>query len=533
MSVILLVIAALIVACILCNKLSSRIGVPMLLAFILLGMLCGSDGLFRISFENFEFAEQSCSIALIFIIFYGGFGTKWQEAKRVSAQSVLLSSAGVILTSLLTGLFCHYALGFDWLEGMLIGSVLGSTDAASVFSILRSKKLNLKFGTASMLELESGSNDPWAYTLTVILLSVMNGKNSGGAIAYTIFAQIAYGVAAGVVIAVAASWVFRHFQFGTDGFDMIFAVAVAVLSYALPAVFGGNGYLSAYIVGIVLGNQKIPNKKALVHFFDGVTGLMQMLIFFLLGLLAFPSQMPGIMLPALLIALFLTFIARPAVVALLLTPFRARLQQQVVVAWAGLRGATSIVFAIMVTVNEAYTKNDVFHIVFCVVLFSIALQGTLLPWISRRVHMIDDRENVLKTFSDYSEETEIRLIRLAITEDHLWNGKKVRDTALPLNIRIVMLLRGKERILPKGNTELKQGDVLVLSAEGYYGEDAFTLEEMEIGIRHPWCGKSLSELTMPHESMVVMIRRGSRAMIPNGRMKIQANDVLVMAADKD
>ena len=314
---------------------------------------------------------------------------------------------------------------------------------------------------------------------------------------------------------------------------MIFAVAVAVLAYAAPAVFGGNGYLSAYIVGIVLGNQKIPNKKALVHFFDGVTGLMQMLIFFLLGLLAFPSQMPGIMLPALLIALFLTFVARPAVVALLLTPFRARLQQQAVVAWAGLRGATSIVFAIMVTVSEAYTKNDVFHIVFCVVLLSIALQGTLLPWISRRVRMIDDRENVLKTFSDYSEETEIRLIRLTITEDHLWNGKKVRDTALPLNIRIVMLLRDKEKILPKGNTELKQGDVLVLSAEGYYGEDAFTLEEMEIGIRHPWCGKTLSELTMPHDFMVVMIRRGSRALIPNGRMKIKANDVLVMAADKD
>lgn len=336
----------------------------MLFAFILLGMLFGSDGIFKIEFENFEFAEQICSVALVFIIFYGGFGTKWATAKKVAAKSLVLSSAGTLLTALLTGLFCHYALKFSMAEGMLVGAVLSSTDAASVFNILRSKKLNLKYGTASVLELESGSNDPWAYMLTVITLSVMSGGVSGWRTVYMLFAQIVYGIGIGVLIALGAVWVLKHIEFEADGFDTIFIVAMAVFSYALPTLVGGNGYLSCYLVGIVLGNSKIKNKKVQVHFFDGLTGLMQILLFFLLGLLSFPSQIPNIIIPALLIALALTFVVRPIVVSLLMAPFKAKLNQIAVVSWAGLRGATSIVFAILATVSDAYTSHDVFHIAF-------------------------------------------------------------------------------------------------------------------------------------------------------------------------
>ena len=169
----LLLIAIVIVGCILCNRISDKIGVPMLLAFIVLGMVFGSDGLLKIQFDNFSFAEQICSIALIFIMFYGGFGTKWSEAKPVAVKAVLLSTLGVLFTAGLVGVFCHYVLHFSWLEGLLLGALLGSTDAASVFSILRSRQLNLKYGTASLLEVESGSNDPCAYMLTVMLLSMM------------------------------------------------------------------------------------------------------------------------------------------------------------------------------------------------------------------------------------------------------------------------------------------------------------------------------------------------------------------------
>lgn len=313
--------------CVLFDKISARLGIPMLLAFILLGMIFGSDGLFKIEFEDFKFAEQFCSIALIFIIFYGGFGTNWREGRRVAPQSALLSSVGVLLTALLAGLFCHFALGFAWLESMLIGAVLGSTDAASVFSVLRSKKLGLKYATASMLELESGSNDPWAYMLTVILLSVMQGGGSAGEVVYMIFAQVVFGLLGGVLFSLLGLFACKRLKTGSEGFEAIFITALALLAYAVPAYFGGNGYLSAYILGIVLGNSSINNKKSLVNYFDGMTGIAQMSIFFLLGLLSFPSQMPGIILPAVLLFLFLTFIARPLVVSAILLPFRHQTQR--------------------------------------------------------------------------------------------------------------------------------------------------------------------------------------------------------------
>lgn len=262
------------IACVLCNKLTNRVGIPMLLAFLGVGMLCGTDGLLGISFENDAICEQVSTVALIFIIFYGGFGTKWSEAKPVAGRSVLLSTVGVFLTAGLVGGFCHFVLHMQWLEALLTGSVLSSTDAASVFSILRSKRLNLKDGTASLLEVESGSNDPVAFLMTTVILTMMTDGMSVGTVLYLIFAQIAYSIFIGVGLAWLTVQFLKRFHFETSGFDMIFLLAVAVLSYALPVLIGGNGYLSAYIAGIILGNARIPNKKKQVPFFDGVTGLM-------------------------------------------------------------------------------------------------------------------------------------------------------------------------------------------------------------------------------------------------------------------
>ena len=291
MPVYILAIAAILLICISLSKISSKIGVPTLLVFIFLGMLFGSDGIFKIQFDNFAFAEQICSISLIFIMFYGGFGTNWKRAKKIAAKSILLSTLGVIFTAAITGLFCFYILKFDFLESMLIGAVISSTDAASVFSILRSKRLNLKYNTASLLEVESGSNDPCAYMLTIIILALMSGKTSGIEILYMIFAQIVFGIAVGVAVAFLCSFMLNKIQIGNNGYESILVFGMALISYAGSSVIGGNGYLSAYITGIILGNSQIPNKKSLVHFFDGLTGLMQILIFFLLGLVSFPSQM--------------------------------------------------------------------------------------------------------------------------------------------------------------------------------------------------------------------------------------------------
>lgn len=532
MLTLLALVSIVIVACVLCNKLSNKIGVPVLLAFILLGVAFGSDGIFKIQFENFTLVEQVCTIALIFIMFYGGFGTNWKEAKAVAPQALLLSSAGVVVTAGLVGVFCRYVLRFDWLESLLIGAVLSSTDAASVFSVLRSRQLNLKYKTASLLEVESGSNDPWAYMLTVLILSVMRGESSTPiSILITVVWQVLAGAVGGILIAWIGIWAIRHIDFETSGFDTIFVFAIALIAYTFPSLVGGNGYLSTYIVGIVLGNTALPNKRRMVHFFDGATGLMQMMIFFMMGLLAFPSQMPSILLPALAIFLFLTVIARPLAVCPMLAAFRAKISQQLVVSWAGLRGASSIVFAIMVTVDDAYTKNDVFHIVFCVVLLSIGVQGSLLPLVSKKLNMIDNSQDVMKTFNDYTEESSMQFVVLTLEEGHAWVEQQIQDLVLPPQMRIAYIRRGETRVVPRGNTILEKGDHLIMSAMEYRGSRPIAMREVYIDKKHKWVNCQLNELKLLH-SRVVLIKRKGDAFAPTGESRILEGDLLVLIKDE-
>lgn len=528
MLTILLIVAVVIIICILCNKLSNKLGIPMLLAFILIGMIFGSDGIFKIPFDNYGFAEQICSVALIFIMFYGGFGTKWNQARPIAVRAVLLSSAGVILTALFTGVFCYYILRITFLESMLIGAVISSTDAASVFSILRSKRLNLKDNTASLLEVESGSNDPCSYMLTVILLSVMEGTASGGAVVAMIFSQILIAVIFGTAVALITSRILKSVQFATDGFDTIFVVAIAILSYTVPSLLGGNGYLSVYIVGIILGNQAIKNKQPLVHFFDGITGLMQMLIFFLLGLLSFPSQMPEVFFTSMIIAVFLTFVARPVSVFLLLTPFGCKVKQQLLVSLAGLRGAASIVFAIMATISSAVIHIDIFHIVFGIVLFSILLQGSLIPFAAKKLDMIDEDSDVLKTFNDYTDEVPVQFIQFTLKGKHPWAGKKLKEILLPPDTLVVLLQREKRKITPNGDTVLLEGDTVVLSAKALGSVEGIRLTEVTLGKKHEWIGKSISEIEMEPMKLIIMIQRNGKIVIPKGKTILKYMDKLVI-----
>ncbi|WP_367926342.1 potassium/proton antiporter [uncultured Ruthenibacterium sp.] len=529
MNGLILLAAVVILVCLLLNKVAVKLGMPMLLAFILLGMLFGTDGLFKIPFDNFELAEKICSFALIFIMFYGGFGTNWNAARPVALKSVLLSTLGVLLTALLTGLFCFFVLHFAFWESMLVGAVVSSTDAASVFSILRSKRLNLKDNTASMLELESGSNDPCSYMLTAIILSVMSGQVSGGELIWMIAAQFLLGALGGVLVAWVSGWVLDHVHFPTDGFDTIFVFSMALISYAGASALGGNGYLSAYIAGILLGNRSFQNKKAMIHFFDGLTGLMQMLIFFLLGLLSFPSQLPKVALSGLAISLFLTFVGRPLAVFTVLSPFRCPLNQKLLVSWAGLRGAASIVFAIMATVHPAYMKQDVFHIVFFIVLFSIALQGTLLSPVAQMLNTIDQNSDIMKTFSDYSEELPVQYLGLTVQSPHPWVGKKVREIELLPNLLLVLLVRNNEQVVPTGETVIQNGDEVILSALSSGNEAKGCLIERTVGRESTWCDKPLSEIRPGENKLVVLIRRGSQLILPDGSTVIREGDVLVLS----
>ncbi|MFR6081863.1 MAG: potassium/proton antiporter [Roseburia sp.] len=524
-----LLVAAVILLCLSLNKMSNKLGIPMLLAYILLGMMFGTDGILKIPFDNFTIAEQICTVSLIFIMFYGGFGTNWKQAKPVAGKAVLLSTVGVILTAVTTGAFCHFILRMDFWESMLIGSVISSTDAASVFSILRSKRLNLKNNTASMLEVESGSNDPCSYMLTVIILTIMSGELSGSSLVVMIFSQIIFGILVGVVVALAAAFILKKVNFATDGFDTIFVFSMALVSYAGASMINGNGYLAAYIAGIILGNTPLHHKKSLVHFFDGITGLMQMLIFFLLGLLAYPSQLPKILPIALAIAVFLTFVARPVSVFAILMPFRCPVKQQLLVSWAGLRGAASIVFAIMATVSPAYTKNDLFHIVIFIVLFSISIQGTLLGLVAKKLDMIDENGNVMKTFSDYSDEMPVEFVKISIKAGHPWENRKIKDlTSLP-DLLLVLILRGEERIIPNGNTVVLAGDKIVLSALSPEENLGICLTEIPIGKDSKWIGKPLSRIKLGEEKLVLVLKRNEKVVIPNGNTVIRENDVLVIS----
>lgn len=524
-----LLVAAVILLCLSLNKMSNKLGIPMLLAYILLGMMFGTDGILKIPFDNFTIAEQICTVSLIFIMFYGGFGTNWKQAKPVAGKAVLLSTVGVILTAVTTGAFCHFILKMDFWESMLIGSVISSTDAASVFSILRSRRLNLKNNTASMLEVESGSNDPCSYMLTVIILTIMSGELSGFSLVVMIFSQITFGILVGVVVALAAAFILKKVNFATDGFDTIFVFSMALVSYAGASMINGNGYLAAYIAGIILGNTPLHHKKSLVHFFDGITGLMQMLIFFLLGLLAYPSQLPKILPMALAIAVFLTFVARPVSVFAILMPFRCPVKQQLLVSWAGLRGAASIVFAIMATVSPAYTKNDLFHIVIFIVLFSISIQGTLLGLVAKKLDMIDENGNVMKTFSDYSDEMPVEFVKISIKAGHPWENRRIKDlTSLP-DLLLVLILRGEERIIPNGNTVVLAGDKIVLSALSPEENLGICLTEIPIEKDSKWIGKPLSRIKLGEEKLVLVLKRNEKVVIPNGNTVIRENDVLVIS----
>ncbi len=523
----LLIGAGIILLCLIAYRLSAKLGVPSLLLFILLGMLFGT----QVDFNGYEIPEKICSLGLIIVIFYGGFGTNWRMAWPVAGKAAGMASLGVLITAGLVALFSWLVLGISGLESLLLGAVVSSTDAASVFSILRAKKLNLKDNTASLLELESGSNDPFSYMLTLIFLALILGEGmSGSELGYLIFAQLAYGLIGGILIGLLAAWVLKKVDFGANGLDSIFVLVVALLSFAVPEFWEGNGYLSVYLAGIILGNSRIRNKIALVHFWDGLTGLIQILLFFLLGVLVSMEAFAAVILPAVLIALFLILVARPTAVFSVLAPLGSSWRQCLLVSAAGLRGAASIVFVMLALVGggQAIT-NDLFHIVFMVALLSVAFQGTLLPFIAHKLQMVDDESDVLRTFNDYQDDTDLQLMQIIITPRHPWNNKKICDLNLSPDILIVMIKRGQETLVPKGNTVLKTQDVIVISGESYTDDGQVLLKEVLIEEGHEWENKFVRDLALPSNALIVAIKRNNgETVIPKGDTQILKGDILVL-----
>ena len=528
MALYLLIFSIIIVTCVFLNRFSSKVGIPVLLFFLMLGLLCGSkDNQFAIN--QGWLVEDISTIALIFIMFYGGFGTRWKSAKPVVLEAGLLATVGVALTALFVGFFCHWVMKWNWLESFLMGAVIGSTDAASVFSILRTRKLGLKNNTAPLLEVESGSNDPMSYMLTSIFLSLMSGSISSGKVVWEIFSQIVFGALGGLVIAFAAVFMLKKIRLKNDGFDLLLFIAIALVAYSLPNLIGGNGYLSAYIVGIFLGNTDLPGRKPMVSLFDSITSLMQIIIFFLLGMLAVPTLLVHSMLPALLIFAFLTIVARPLAVCGVLVPFKKySLNQLGLISFCGLRGAASIVFSIMILTSDVILDHDIFSIVFCIVLLSIALHGSLIPSVARKINMIDAGTDVMTTFSDFRDSAKMSFGCIKITKSGTWKDRMVKDLDLTQGCLLVLVLRGDSRIIPEGNTILREGDRVVLCSPSFEDEKMDYLTEHPLSENSKWDGKRVMDYPKSEDKLLVMIQRGEKKIVPNGNTILHSGDVLVL-----
>ena len=526
MEVALIIIAVILFTCVFLNNLSERVGVPVLLMFILFGILVGTSAPEAIN-DYGELIGDICSISLVFVMFYGGFGTRWSSVRAVIGESALLASAGVVVTAASVALFCHYALGWQWAESLLMGSVISSTDAASVFSILRTKSLGLKRNTSPILEVESGSNDPCSYMLTAICLSLFGGEFSAGGILLMLLMQIAFGIIFGLVIAKIAQLILKGRSLNNQGVKMLFIFAVALTSYALPTLFGGNGYLSTYIVGIILGNTEFSERRPLVSFFDGITSLMEILIFFLLGFMSVPERLAEAFIPALIIFFFLTLVARPFAVFSVLLPFRKYpLNQMSLISFVGLRGAASIVFAIMTLNNALNLNNDIFSIVFVIVLLSISLQGSLIPFASRRLKMVELSGGDDSTFSTLQETEEISFGRIRIDAFSPWADCRISQLNIPQELLIVSIFRDGESIVPNGNTLLRRDDELIIGIRGYENSTNAIIKSRIIRPGSRWVGSTIREFAAEKSYLVIMIKRNGESIIPNGNTVICGNDQL-------
>ena len=474
----LLLASILVFAAILITKLGAKIGTPTLLLFLVLGMIAGEDGL-GLEFEDFELAESIGHFAMTIILFAGGLETSLAETKPVMKQGILLSTLGVFLTAAFTGLFIYFvtgsiigALGTSIMGCLLLAAVMSSTDSASVFSVLRGKKMHLRQNLGPMLELESGSNDPMAYVLTILLVQMLSTKQVGdwstlGLVwtgVWTLLLQLAVGFAVGIGVGFASKFLLERVNLPGKQLYSILILSIGFLTNGLASILYGNGLLALYVCAIVIGNRaKVPHRKDVMSFFHGMTWLMQLLMFLMLGLLARPSEFGSIAVPALLIGLFMMLVARPLSVFLCLLPFRKLTPKaKLLVSWVGLKGAGPILFALCPVVAGLDGSSEIFNIVFFITLISLLLQGMTLSPMAKWLKLTYEEEPKVETFGmDVPEEMGM-LRDHTVTEEDLKMGETLRDINLPHGIRVMIVHRDDKFLVPHGSMKLLPGDRLII-----------------------------------------------------------------------
>lgn len=471
----LLFMSVLVFAAILVMKIGSKYGVPSLLLFLIIGMVAGADGL-GLEFADYAGAESIGHLALTIIIFTAGLETSLEHTRPVLRQGVSLSTAGLLLTILFTGTFIYLVFGGQYgvaaLGCFLLPAIMGSTDSASVFSILNDKKLHLRENLAPMLELESGSNDPLAYTATLILIQIITTMQttaeSAGAMVLKglgiIVLQIVIGVAIGLAVGQGAKWLLNKISLPSVALYSIMILSIGFFANGIATILHGNGLLALYITAITIANKvELKRKKDILSFFDGMTWLVQLLMFLMLGLLARPSTMLSALGPALLIGLFMMFVARPASVLISLAPFRGlSFKSKLFTSWVGLKGAGPILFALAPVLAGIDGSTEIFNVVFLITLLSMVLQGMTLEPFARMLNLTYEQDPEVETFGMEIPD-EMGLLRDHIVSgDDLSRGSTLRDLSLPHGIRVMMVRRGDRFLVPHGSMPLKEGDRLII-----------------------------------------------------------------------
>ena len=471
---ILLIGSILLFVSIVVGKTGYRFGVPALLLFLLVGMLFGSDGL-GLQFHNAKIAQFIGMVALSVILFSGGMDTKFKEIRPILSPGIVLSTVGVFLTALFTGLFIWYLSGMSWtnihfplITSLLLASTMSSTDSASVFAILRSQKMNLKHNLRPMLELESGSNDPMAYMLTIVLIQFIQSDGMGtGNIIGSFIIQFLVGAAAGYILGKLAILILNKINIDNQSLYPILLLSFVFFTFAITDLLRGNGYLAVYIAGMMVGNHKITFRKEIATFMDGLTWLFQIIMFLMLGLLVNPHEMIEVAVVALLIGVFMIVIGRPLSVFLCLLPFRKiTLKSRLFVSWVGLRGAVPIIFATYPVVANVEGSNMIFNIVFFITIVSLIVQGTSVSFVARLLHLSTPLEKTGNDFGvELPEEIDTDLSDMTITMEMLNEADTLTDMNLPKGTLVMIVKRGDEFLIPNGTLKLHVGDKLLLISE--------------------------------------------------------------------
>ena len=466
---ILLAVALLLVASIIASTASHRLGIPALVFFLAIGMLAGSDGLGGIAFDNAWQAQSVGVVALAYILFSGGMDTDWRRIRPVLSAGLLLANVGVAVSALLVAGFVVLVLDFTPIAGLLLGAIVSSTDAAAVFSVMRTRGVRLRGDLEPLIELESGSNDPIAVFLTIGLTGLLS--NPGASLIGLVPAfvmQMAIGALGGYLFGVAMTWLINRLRLRQEGLYPVLTLALVLLTYSATAELGGNGFLAVYLAGIVIGNRDFVHKRSLMRFHDGIAWLMQIGMFLVLGLLVFPSRLVPVAGAGLLVSAFLIVVARPLSVFAALALTRLGARDKLMVAWSGLRGSVPIVLATYPLLEGVANADLIFHLVFFIVLTSVVIQGSSIGFVAKLLGVQDSRQAGYRYPLEFVPEISqgSQLSELAVPRGSSLDGRSIVEIGLPRGALVVLVRRGDESIVPNGGTILEADDRLVMLADG-------------------------------------------------------------------